>query len=130
MAFTYSGAPTTDRDRVRFYVHDVTANSGPLPGDANFSDAEIDGLLATEGTWQRSVAAAYETLAAAWRKHPDFTADGLTLRRTAIADGYAEQAKTWRQKYGDAGSSSSGKAGSRAMTRVDGYSQDVDNQEV
>jgi len=65
-------------------------------------------------------------LAVAWRKHPSFTADGLRLDRSDIAKGFAEQAAAWRKQYGSAGVS--GGAGSRAVTRIDGYSSDVDNQ--
>lgn len=122
MAFTYLGTLANDRDKIRFYLRDTTEGAGPLPADANFSDAEIDGLITAEGSWQKAVAAGFETLAASWRRYPSFQADGLRLDRTAIADGYAAQAASWRRRYG-----ASGGAGSRAVTRVDGYSNDVDN---
>ena len=123
MAFTYAGTLATNLDKARFYLQDTVENSGPKPGDGNFADAELSGLITAEGSWQRAVAAGFETLAAAWRRYPDFKADGLTLNRSDIADGYAAQAKVWRAKYGSASSG----AGSRAVTRRDGYSDDVDN---
>ena len=126
MAFTYLGTLATDRDKARFYLRDVTEDSGPRPADANFSDAETDGLITVEGSWQRAVAAGFEALAAEWRRHPSFTADGLRLDRSDIADGFAEQAKEWRKKYG----TSAGGVGYVAVLRVDGYSDDVDNLEV
>jgi len=121
--FTYIGDLSTDLDKVRFYIGDTDAGDGPLPEDANFSDNELDGLITSEGSWQRAVAAGFETMAARWRRYPDFRADGLSLNRTDIADGYAEDAAKWRRRYGG----SSGGAGSRAVTRQDGYSDDVDN---
>jgi len=124
MAFTYLGDLSTTRDQVRFYLQDTVENSGPRPSDVNFSDAEIDGLLTLEGSWQKAVAAGFETLASSWRRYPDFKADGLTLSRSDIADGYAKQALEWRRRYGYGTT-----AGSRAVTRQDGYSDDIDSVE-
>jgi len=102
MAFTYVGDLSTDLDKVRFCIQDITEDSGPLPADANFSDAAIAGLITLEGTWQRATAAAFETLAAAWTRHVTFTADGLSLSRSDIADGYTEKAALWRKRWGSA----------------------------
>ncbi len=125
MAFTYDDTLGSDLATVRFYLQDTVANSGPKPSDSNFTDAEIEGLIAAEGSWQRAVAAGFETLAAAWRRYPTFKADGLSLNRSDIAKGYTTQAKEWRRKYGGSG----GGAGSRAVTRADGYSDDITNVE-
>lgn len=121
--FTYLGTLSTDRDRVRFYIQDTVEDAGPRPADANFSDSEIDGLITTEGNWQRAVAAGFERLAAEWTRHPTFKADGTQVNRSDIAAGYRAQAQEWRKKHGTTG----GGAGSRAVTRVDGYSDDADN---
>lgn len=123
MAITYIGDLSTDLDKVRHYLQDITDGAGPKPSDANFADAELTGLITAEGSWQLAVAAGFETLAAAWMRYPSFTADGLKLDRTAIAKGYQEQAAVWRDKYGFSG----GGMGSRAVTRVDSYSDDIDN---
>ena len=128
MAFTYLGDLSTDRERVRFYLQDTDATNGPKPEDANFTDEELDGVIATEGSWTGAVAAGFEALASAWRKHPDFKADDLSVSRTDIADGYAKAAALWREKTG-APSTTAG-AGSRPVTRVDGYSSDVDSHTV
>jgi len=125
MAVTYLGTLASDRDKTRFYLQDTVEDSGPKPSDANFSDAEIDGLLTAEGSWQRAVAAGFETLAASWLRYPNFKADGLTVNRSDIAKGYAKQAIEWRRKHGGSG----GGAGSRAVTRVDSYSDDITNVE-
>lgn len=100
MAFTYTDTLATDRDKVRFYLGDVAEDAGPRPADANFSDAEIAGLVTAEGTWQRAVAAGFERLATEWTRYPSFKADGLSLNRSDIAKGYREQALEWRKKYG------------------------------
>lgn len=120
-AFTYIGDLSTSRDKVRFHLTDTDPGDGPLPADKNFSDTEIDGLVTAEGSWRRAVAGGFEVLAAAWRRYPDFKADGLTLNRSDIADGYAAIAQEWRRKYGGA----AGTAGARVMTRIDGYSDDI-----
>ncbi len=130
MTFTYAGTLSTNLDRVRFWLHDITQNAGPLPGDVNFTDSELDGLLTVEGSWQRAVAAGYEALAAAWLRHVSSNADGLQLARSDIAKGYAEQAKRWRLDYGTSSKSLTASTGGRAVTRMDGYSDDVDNFEV
>ena len=122
MAFSYIGDLGTSLDKVRFYLGDKTDGAGPLPDDANFSDAELGGLISTEGSWQRAVAAGFETLAARWTRNPTFKADGLSLNRTDIADGYRTLAKQWRTTYGRGTG-----AGSRSVTRVDAYSDDKDN---
>ena len=122
MAITYTGDLGTSLDKVRFYLGDKTDGAGPLPADANFSDAELGGLITAEGSWQKAVAAGFETLAARWRRYPDFKADGLSLSRSDIADGYLKQAQFWRTTYGRGTG-----AGSRAATRVDAYSDDKDN---
>ena len=126
MLFTYTATLATDRDRVRFHLQDTVYGSGPKPNDGNFTNDEIDGLLTAEGVWQRAVAAGFEALVAAWQRYPNFTADGLQLARSDIAKGYAEQAAKWRKQYGTSTQARTGGAGSRAPTRVDGYSDDID----
>lgn len=124
MSFTYSDALTLDRDLVRFAVGDTVVSSGPKPADANFSDAEIAGLVTIEGTWQRATAAAFETLAALWARHVNFSADGMSASQSDVADQYRASAALWRGRYGTA---ATGASGSSAVTRVDGYSDDLDN---
>ena len=125
MAITYTDTLLTDRDKIRFYLQDVTDGSGPKPSDGNFTDNEVAALVPVEGSWQRAVAAGFETLASAWRRYPNFKADGLTLSRSDIADGYAKQALEWRRRHGYGITT----AGSRAVTRQDGYSDDIDSVE-
>lgn len=123
MAFTYSDALTLDRDRVRFSIADTVSGSGPKPADANFSDAEIAGLITIEGTWQRATAAAFENLAALWTRQVTFSAGDMSASLSNIAEGYRSDAETWRKRWGYAGGTASG---SSATTRADGYSDDLD----
>ncbi len=124
-AITYVGTLLTDLDRVRFHLGDKVAGAGPLPLDANFTDAELEGLITLEGSWQRAVAAGYEALQSAWAKHTTFTAGEQSDNQSDIAKQYEVLAKDWRSKYGTA--DGSGSSGTVAVTRIDGYSDDVDN---
>lgn len=127
MAYSYNPVHRGDLDRVRFHIDDVTEGSGPKPLDANFSDEEIDSILTSEGSWQRAVAACFESLSAAWRKYPNLESDQFGLSRSHISRGYAEDAERWRKKYGYAGDllSNSRLAYSRGFTRVDGFGDDA-----
>ena len=125
MAFTYLGTLATDRDKVRFNIGDVTEDAGPRPADANFTDAEIDGLITAEGTWQGAVGACFERLAAEWTRFPSFKADNLSLNRSDIAKGYREQAVQWRKEYPRLVP-----AYVAGQINVDGYSDDVPNDDV
>lgn len=129
MSFTYFLDPNDpqDRDYVRFHIDDKTDGSGPLPGDRNLSDHEIDMILEVEGTWQRAVAACFEALEAAWVPNPSWSADGMSISQSHIAKNYGPLAEKWRKRYG-------GRTGSwgysRSVIRVDGYSQTIASNEV
>ena len=129
-AFTYNPELGSDLDKVRLYLQDTVGEHGPKPGDKNFTDDEIAGLISLEGSWQRAVAAGFEILAAAWTRYPSFNADGLSVSRTDIANGFTAQAKTWRLKYGDSAAAKQSRTGSHPSTRVDGYSQTIDSEET
>lgn len=127
MAVTYLGTLATNRDRVRFSLQDTVEAAGPKPADGNFTDAEIDGLLTLEGSWQRAVAAGFEVLASAWSRHVSFNAAGMQASQSDIANGYRAEAASWRKRYGSATSTA---CGSSAVTRSDGYSDDLNNVEL
>ena len=57
MAFTYLGDLSTDLDKVRFNIGDTVASSGPKPASGNFTDAELGGLITSEGSWEKATAA-------------------------------------------------------------------------
>ena len=125
MAFTYSDTLATNRDRVRFHLGDTARDAGPRPGDANFTDDEIAGMITSEGTWQRAVAAGLEVLAREWTRYPTFKADGLSLNRSDIAKGYRDEAREWRKQYGRS-------APMRVVAQItkDAYSDDVASDDV
>lgn len=125
MTFTYAGTLATNLDKVRFYIGDKVASSGPRPAGGNFTDEELGGLITAEGSWQRAVAGAFEALAAEWGTSTDITLGPRSESLSQVAARYATQAGEWRKKYGTAG-----RAGSRYPTRVDGYSSDIASDEV
>jgi len=129
MAFTYAGTYDSDREKVRENIRDVTSGSGPLPADANFSDALLAGIITAEGNWQRATAACFEMLASAWSRFPDYATDGLKLERGKIADDFAKMAKKWRKDFGYAAKSYS-PAGVSGQINQDGYSDDITNDDV
>lgn len=128
MAITYDGSLLTDLGRVRFHLGDTVDDSGPKPADANFTDAELNGLITSEGTWPGAVAAGFENLAGLWAKHPTFNADGMATNQSDIATQYRESAVMWRQRAGSPASAQG--SGMAPVCRADGYSQDLDNVTV
>jgi hypothetical protein len=126
MTFTYLGTLATDLDNVRFNIGDTVENSGPKPNSANFTDAELNGLITREGSWQRAVAGAFEALAGYYAPQVDIA---LGPRKEALSkakEAYASLAEDWRSLHGSATSS----VGSSAMIKVDGYSDDIAADDV
>lgn len=122
MAFNYDAALGTDRDMVRFRVGDTVENAGPLPGGANFADAEIDALLAQEGSVYRAVAALYEALATRWATSVDAQIGPRREAYSQTAARYQSLAKQHRDAYGHAPTTS---MVSGFITRQDAYSDDI-----
>jgi len=116
MSFTYDSTLAGNSDKVRFHLQDTGKDDGPKPNKVNFTDEELDGLVTTEGSWSRAVAAGFEILAAAWMRY----------LRADIAKAYQAQATSWRKRYG----TGSGAVQSRAVTRADAYSDDLDTVTV
>jgi hypothetical protein len=100
MAFTYTGALDTDLERVRFYLVDTVEDAGPRPDEGNFTDEELLGLVAIEGTWQRAVAGGYERLASEWFPHVSYSADNFSVSSSHTGKNHADMAKLWRDRYG------------------------------
>jgi hypothetical protein len=125
MAFTYVGDLSTDLDKVRFYTHDITEDSGPLPGGGNFQDVAINAIVTSEGSWERAVAVIFDTLAAAWSHYVDITAGPHSEKLSQAADSYLELAKKWRQDHHIYAGIKAG-----GVIRIDGYSDDVASDDV
>lgn len=127
MTFTYVGDLSTDLDKIRFKVQDTVENAGVKPGkgaNSNFSDEEINGLQASEGTVNRTVSALYETLAAVWARYVNTQVGARKEELQKVADMYLSLAKQWRKQYGFGDNSTIFETG--FTTRVDGYSDDID----
>lgn len=127
MTFTYVGTLATDLDVIRFRVGDTVSGSGVRPSGGNFTDEEINGLLAIEGTVNTTVAALYERLAGEWSNYVDTSVGARDEKLSQIAARYQALAKQWRDEYG-VGVETALSTG--FVTRVDGYSDDVTSGEV
>jgi hypothetical protein len=130
VTFTYAGTLATNLDKVRFHIGDTSAvaGAGKKPDGTNFTDEELGGLITTEGNWGRAVAGAYETLAALYSAQVDITLGPRRENLSQAAARYQALAESWRKKYGQV--STGARVGSRSVTRVDGYSQDIASDEV
>lgn len=125
MTFTYTETLLTDRDKIRFAIRDVVSGSGPRPNNGNFSDAELAGLVSSEGNWQKAAAACFEALAAEYATLVDITTGPVRESLSQSAERYEKLAQTWRERHG-----STGRAGVRQPTRIDGYSSTIASDEV
>ena len=127
MALTYIGDLSTDLDKVRFYIGDTAASAGPLPSAANFTDAELNGVLSLTGTVNKSVSAAMGAIAARWASYANITVGPRREEYAAIADAWAKRKNDWDDEY----SIHQVTTGSSAyLTRVDGYSDDISAGDV
>ena len=131
MTFTYLGTLATDLDKVRLYCGDSSnaPDAGIKPGGYNFQDAEINGLVTAEGSWQRAVAAVFEILAALFAQEVDEKNDKISMMYSQKAARYQAMAKQWRDKYGTA-TGFAGTVTTSALTRIDGFSDDIGANEV
>lgn len=125
MTFTYLGTLATDLDEIRFKVQDTVSGSGVKPSGSNFTDEEINGLFTTEGTVERTVAALYEALATIWAIQFDTEMGPRKEKASQVASSYQKLATQWRKNYGLAADT----LVTSFVTRVDGYSDDIDSGE-
>lgn len=121
MTFSYNADLSLDRDRMRFYIGDTVSDAGVRPDGSNFSDEELDGLISAEGSWQAAIAAAAEILAMLYAPEVDIA---IGPRKESLSQAAVRYETAWRRQ---AGRSSLTQV---APTRVDGFSQDVDAEDV
>lgn len=98
MAFTND--LTTDRGVVRFNIGDTVENAGPRPDKRNFSDVEIDYLVATEAAGTTAATAlGFETLASEWGAYTlsERTGEG-NFDAKEVSDQFFSLANYWRSK--------------------------------
>lgn len=116
MAFTYD--LTTDVGKVRLEYGDTD------PASVLFQDAELVRFLEVEGNSILGAAAhACEALARRFSRRMDFQTDDQAFKASQLAGNFAAQAKELRSRT-DAGEGT----GTVKTKRVDGYSQDIDNE--
>jgi hypothetical protein len=131
MAFTYGGDPANSNlEWVRWRIGDTFVNDGPRPrastaANSNFNDAEIEAAISDEGTKGKAAALMCETLATEWSSFAGTTQLADYSEANRQAEHFRDMAQDLRRKYG------SGRVVTQsAPTRVDGYSDDVDAEEV
>ena len=128
MTFTYAGALATEAEEIRLAIGDTQENDGPRPysdSASNFSDAEVAYALSEEGSVGKAAAYLCEVLAREWASEAGTTklADfSLASQQAAM---YRNLAADLRRKHGG------GRRVTQAtITRVDGFSDDVDAEET
>lgn len=126
MTFTYLGTLATDLDTIRFEIQDTVENSGIKPNGGNFTDEEINGVLAGEGNVNRTVANLYERLATAWSIKANTQVGARREDLGKIADNFRKLGQDYRNRYGYGSVTIATGFG----TRVDGYSQTIDSGEA
>lgn len=116
-AGTAAGAITADRDKVRLELGDTD------PDKVLWYDEEYDVWLANRGSSVLLAAAdAAEAAARRFARAFDFETDGQSFKRSQQSKMYADLAKSLRSRASS--------VTTVASTRVDGYSDDVTNQET
>lgn len=89
------------RSQLRLLIGDATENDGPRPGQANYSDAELDAFIELEGdNMNRAAARALETLAAEWARYAGSYRLGPESEEARQSDTFAARAKVARELYG------------------------------
>lgn len=104
MAFTYSDALTTSRDKIRLRIGDTQASAGPRPDKRNFSDAEISFVLTEESdSVNAAIAHCFEILANEWTAYSLSEREGeVQFDASQVAANYRLRAAEWRAKPGGA----------------------------
>ena len=97
---TFTNDLTADRGVVRFNIGDTVENAGPRPDKRNFSDAEIDYLIATETAGNTAATAlGFETLAGEWGSYTLSERGGEgSFDAKEVSDQFFSLANYWRSK--------------------------------
>lgn len=118
MTFTYSSTSlTTTLAKVRMEIGDTDSTQ------ALFTDEELQVYLDSRGTDYLAAAAdACDALAARFARSYDFETDGQSFKRSQQSKAYRDMAASLRGR--------SGGITTMDITKVDGYSDDILNQET
>ena len=128
MGFQYDISDADDTSsQMRLELGDTRYEDGILPEGRNFSDEELDHFYSQEGSFWSAVARAFEAAAAEWGRYPDSFRLGPEQQHISAAKLYADRAAYIRKEVVRRGASG---VGSRAITRADGYSDDIDSVTV
>ncbi|MDP3937551.1 MAG: hypothetical protein Q8R92_05370 [Deltaproteobacteria bacterium] len=117
MSFTYDGTLGTDFEKVRLEIGD-TDSAAEL-----FSDTEIEHKIDDSANLVVAAATLCDILARRFARAYDFETDGQSFKRSQMSKQYAQLARDLRQRSVEG-------FVTLATTRVDGYSDDVDYQDV
>lgn len=90
MAWTYSSALSTNRDRVRFLIGDTDTN------DQQLQDSEIDWVLTQEGNVYLAAAKSCQALAAKYSRQADSEVGDLAVKKSQRAKAYFDLAKKYK----------------------------------
>ena len=124
MAFTYDFSAKKDVARVRLALGDTVKDSGVLPEGRNFDDSEIEAVL-TECSDDIDAATFtfLKSLANVWGTYVDITVGPRKESLSDISFHYAKRASEMGSRTG-----LSAKSFAVALTRIDGYSEEADDQ--
>lgn len=100
MTFTYDKTLSTNLAKVRFAIQDTVENNGIKPHGVNFEDEEINGVLDTEGTVGRAVAALFESLATGYSIYADTQIGSRREALSKIAENFRKRAESQRKEHG------------------------------
>lgn len=117
MTFTYDGTPSTVLEKVRLEIGDTD------PTSALFTDEELNVWITNRAdNIYLAAADACEAAARKFARAYDFTTDGQSFHRSQMTKSYMDLAKDLRQRAGG--------VVTVEVTKVDGYSDDIANQDV
>lgn len=119
----------TNLEKLRLRIGDTDV--GDSGANARFKDSELNYFLSAETTIAAAALAAVESWVAKKASSYDFETDGQSFKRSQESEAMLALAKYWRS-LGVTTSMDSDTAGVRTVdvTKIDGWSDDIDNQDV
>lgn len=95
MTFTYVGDLSTDLDQIRFEIQDTVSGTGIKPGNGNFTDEEINGVLAIAGSVNAAIGMLYKALWIAWARYVDTRIGPRDEKLSQVANHYKALAASY-----------------------------------